>query len=125
MSGVMILCIKFSFSQKSILMTRSNFLHYKSRRILQRRQMIIQKILARQIFIPIEMKTHSEKCFSRKFLYIVYMKTKRHTYKKEDIYKSVFLRIIVNMIFTTLNPKKEFCSPYTYTDLAMILNVNK
>ena len=53
------------------------------------------------------------------------MKTKRHTYKKEDIYKSVFLRIIVNMIFTTLNPEKEFCSPYTYTDLAITLNVNK
>ena len=75
--------------------------------------------------IPNEMKTHSRKSVLRKFLYNVYMKTKRHTHKKEDIYKSVFLRIIVNMIFTTLNQRKNFAAHTHIQDLAVILNVNK
>ena len=58
-------------------------------------------------------------------MYNVYMETKRHTHKKEDIYKSVFLRIIVNMIFTTLNQRRNFAAHTQAHDVAVILNVNK
>ena len=100
---IVLLCLKWFYYEKEILF----------------------KELEGSVFISNELKAYIQKnVFPEIFVYCLHENETSYVQKRRYIQISLFKNNSKHD-FYDIESEEEFCSPYTYTDLAMILNVNK